>query len=358
VATIEDLGAGNSLPPEELILGVSETMGDVREAVEHVSRTRVPILIQGEAGTGKETLAEIIHRRYPGEETPFLKAGRAEIQDNFLLTLGNGSLRAAARGSNSDAAQQGNEPCLGTLFVSEVAELPLSCQRKLFGYFHEEPQVPSSLAGTRRVRPRLICTTTSPLEREVESDKFLQEVFHSINLISLHMPPLRDRRADIPQIVQYYWGRLNRKLGGGCAAPSSRLTECLQQYNWPGNIREVASVMRRYVLLGSEEEILAELAGHKGWGAGAPSNGGSSISLKKVVRQAAREVEQKIILQTLRNHGWNRRQTARALNISYRALLYKAKEAGVPPKRMRGTASGGRPGDSSRPAVAEGQTLN
>lgn len=334
-ATIDDVNAANRLPPEELIFGVSKAMDKVREAVERLSHARVPILIQGEGGTGKEVVARIIHRRYPGAETPFLKV-------SFPESRGLNSFPLAARELGDPEPSQENEQCAGTLFVREVADLPLTWQRKLTRYLHlhEDSSLASGQFGSKRNRPRLICTSTLPLEREVQAGKFLREVFYCINVGSLHLPPLRDRRADIPQLARYLWQRYNHEFACHTAEPSAQLVGILRQHDWPGNLRELVSVMKRYVLLGSEEAVFTQLAAGEHLEPSPPFPGENSISLKKVVRQAAREVEQRIIIRTLRDYRGNRKQAARALNISYRALLYKAKDAGVPPKRVPARAEG------------------
>jgi two-component system response regulator AtoC len=324
---------GYSLPPDELIFGASEAMGKVREAVERVSRIRVPILIQGEGGTGKEVLARIIHRRYPGEAMPFLKVGFREIRDDLLHEM---SLPRLLEDDRQSAGTEQERGCYGgTLFVRQVAELPPPSQRKLMRYLDDDPSPSSQPSENGRNRLRLICSSTSPLEREVAAGKFLRDVFHCINVASLHLLPLRDRRGDIPHLVQYLWRRYNHEFGCRTEAPSAQLLQFFQHYDWPGNLRELANVMKRYVLFGSEEAVLGELAGRENAVPGIEFAGSNALSLKKVVRQAAREMEHRIILRALRDHRWNRKQAARALNISYRAFLYKVKEAGVPPKKNR-----------------------
>jgi two-component system, NtrC family, response regulator AtoC len=330
-ATVGEQSASIHLPPEELIFGVSKAMDKVRLAVEKMSRTAMPILIQGEGGTGKEVIARMIHRRFPGEEMPFLKMGFAEVRDNALEDLN--SFPAPRQDAVNAEPWREMPTCSGTLFVNEVTEFPLASQQKLMRFLHEE--APLALRPPRRDTNglRLICTSTPALESEVEAGKFLPEVFHSLNAGSLYLPSLRERVEDIPSLVQHLWQRYNTEFGCHAAVPSAQLIEFFKQYDWPGNLRELASVMKRYVLFGSEEAIFAGLSGKDNFELNAPCPRKPAISLKNVVKQAAREVEHKIIIRTLREHRWNRKQAARALNISYRAMLYKTKDAGIPPKR-------------------------
>ena len=162
---------------------------------------------------------------------------------------------------------------------------------------------------------------------------FREDLFYSINIVNLHLPPLRARRDDIPGWAQYFWKSFQGDFDLDTPAPPDPLLAALQQHDWPGNIRELANVMRRYVLLGSEDKIIKELTERLNprLDSATPS---ARISIKSLSLQEAQDVERKIIFKTLRETHWNRKQAARALNISYRTLLYKIKEAGVPPKRI------------------------
>jgi two-component system response regulator AtoC len=147
------------------------------------------------------------------------------------------------------------------------------------------------------------------------------------------MPALRDRRADIEDLAAYFLEYYNRKFNGRARALSSDLVGVLQKYHWPGNIRELENVIKRYVILGNEEVITSDLVARDPEYYTPEINLDGPISLKKVTRQATRELERKIILKVLQAHHWNRKQAAKTLSISYRALLYKIRDAGLPPNR-------------------------
>jgi two-component system response regulator AtoC len=151
--------------------------------------------------------------------------------------------------------------------------------------------------------------------------------------VNLHMPALRERAADIPQLVSYFIEYYNRKFNARATLPSADLMNALKKYHWPGNVRELENLMKRYVILGTEDSISGDLRPQSPDFFSADISVDGPISLKKITRQAVHELERKIILKVLQHHHWNRKQAARALNISYRALLYKIRDAGLPSNR-------------------------
>ncbi len=325
------------LPSEDAILGTSGAMAEIRDKLRKVACTDVPILIRGEAGTGKEILARLIHSRYPGESAPFHKvtpAGR------------NGWCRSAsfvrpydgANGDNGNGHHLERDPgkltSIGTLFFDDVAELNSASQRNLTRLLHDDG--PSGPGLSEYVPPlfRVICSTKYDIEREMRTGNFREDLFYSINIINVFLPPLRTRREDIPALVRHFWKCYQNELGLDAPEPSSSLLSLLQEHDWPGNIRELAAMMKRYVLLGSGEQIVQELTAEGCAPPECETSSLRSISLKSLSKQEVREVERKIIFKTLSETQWNRKRAARALNISYRTLLYKIKEAGVPPKRI------------------------
>src|SRR5579859_1818566 len=315
------------LPAEEVIFGVSKTMDTVRKNLERIAGTNVPIFLRGEAGAGKEIVARYIHRCYPGQHTSFIKVKliftRDANLDEALFDLQKDV------GSRTDQSQHDGDPseCNCTLFIEEVADLNLDWQKKLKQLLQEDqPQVLQGVASPL-LRPRVICASSRPMELEVEANRFRQDLFYCINVVSVCIPPLRERREDIPVLADYFLESYRAKFGRNTPSPSAKLKRLFQQYPWPGNIRELENLTKRYVLLGAEEIIVTELtATSSRLNLPEPSVPGS-ICLKQMTRQATRELERKIIFKVLRENHGNRTLAARALNISYRALLYKLKEA-------------------------------
>jgi two-component system, NtrC family, response regulator AtoC len=198
------------------------------------------------------------------------------------------------------------------------------------------------------VEVRVVCATNRKLEQEIESGTFRADLFYRINVVNLHLPPLRERASDIPELVAYFLEYHNRKYNCRARPLSGELMSELRKYHWPGNIRELENLIKRYVILGTEDVISGDLAPRDTnfFNAEIPVDG--QISLKKLTRQAVRELERKVILKVLQNCHWNRKQAARALSISYRALLYKIRDAGLPSNR----AVRQREADASKQDVA------
>lgn len=320
------------LPPEEVILGTSGTMNEVRYKLERVACTNVPILIRGEAGSGKEVLARLIHRRYPGDTTSFHKvtpAGRDGWRKSSRFVL-------PRHGTNGDIHDPpegpGRRACIGSLFFDEVAELNFASQRSLTNLLQDDRSFGMCPAEYVPTLFRVICSTKYDIEQEMSIGNFREDLFYSISILSLHLPPLRARREDIPGLARYFWECYGEEFGSDTREPSFRLMDAFQEHDWPGNIRELANTMKRYVLLGSEEKIVDELTARSRQSSPPKPPSGKGISLKSLARHEAHELERRIILKTLGETRWNRRKAALALNISYRTLLYKIKEAGVSPQ--------------------------
>jgi len=226
----------------------------------------------------------------------------------------------------------------GTLFLDEISELDPSLQSKLLQLLQDGQFCRIGAQEDKKVEVRIVCATNRQLEAEIENGSFRQDLYYRINVVNLFMPPLRERRADIPVLIDYFLEYYNRKYNCRAKALSGELTAVLQKYHWPGNIRELENLIKRYVILGSEDVISSELVIRDEKDFYAPDiNVDGPISLKKLTRQATRDLERKIILKVLQAHHWNRKQAAKALSISYRALLYKIRDTGLPANRVRQT---------------------
>jgi two-component system response regulator AtoC len=234
----------------------------------------------------------------------------------------------------------------GTLFLDEISELDMSLQSKLLQLLQDGQFCRIGAQADKKVEVRVVCATNRRLEDEIENGTFRQDLYYRINVVNLHMPPLRERRGDIEALVSYFLEYYNRKYNCKARPLSPELMDVFQKYHWPGNIRELENQMKRYVILGSEDVISADLQPREADLLTPDINFDGPISLKKLTRQATRALERKIILKVLHNHHWNRKQAARTLNISYRALLYKIRDAGLPPNRAR------RPVEAAKSQVA------
>jgi two-component system response regulator AtoC len=185
----------------------------------------------------------------------------------------------------------------------------------------------------KKVEVRVVCATNRNLQDEIELGNFRQDLYYRINVLQIVLPALKDRREDIPILANYFLELYNDSYNCQARAISAQLMRMLQEYHWPGNIRELENLIKRYVILGSEDAITTELLAREQthFTPEIPLDG--SVSLKKVTRQAVRELERQVILRSLQANNWNRKRVARALNISYRALLYKIRDAGLSSNR-------------------------
>ena len=327
---VQSLG---EIPPESIVFGRSEVMLALRERLDKVACANVPVLIQGESGTGKDIIARMIHSRSPWKGGPFVKVNCPAIPGTLLESELFGYEKGAFTGAYGSKPGRVEMAHRGTLFLDEISELDLGLQSKLLQLLQDGQFCRIGAQEDKRVEVRVVCATNRQLEVEIESGTFRQDLFYRINVVNLHMPALRERRGDIEDLVSYFLEYYNRKYNCRAKTISSDLMGVLQKYHWPGNIRELENLVKRYVILGNEEVISSDLVSREQEYFNPDINLDGPISLKKLTRQAVRELERKIILKVLQANHWNRKQAARALSISYRALLYKIRDAGLPPNR-------------------------
>src|SRR3989454_3161440 len=333
------------LPPEEVIFGRSPAMGAIRENVAKAANTNVPVLLQGESGTGKEILARLIHRLSPWGNGPFVKVNCPAIPGTLLESELFGYEKGAFTGAYGTKPGRIESAHRGTLFLDEIAELEPAMQAKLLQLLQDGQFCRIGARGDRQVEARVICATNRQLQQAIDSGALRQDLFYRINVVTIQLPPLRERREDIPMLVKYFLETYSRKYSCPMQPVSHQLLGSLQKYQWPGNIRELENLVKRYVILGPEEEMIGALpSGDSDYlNPEIPRDG--VIPLKKVVRQAVKQLERKVILKVLEANRWNRKMAAHALRISYTTLLYKMREAGVP--SLRGPRAQRQARDSS-----------
>ena len=308
-------------------------MQSLRERLDKVASANVPVLIQGESGTGKDIIARMIHGFSPWKSGPFVKVNCPAIPGTLLESELFGYEKGAFTGAYGSKPGRVEMAHRGTLFLDEISELDLALQSKLLQLLQDGQFCRIGAQEDKRVEVRVVCATNRQLEVEIESGTFRQDLFYRINVVNLRMPALRERRGDIQDLVSYFLEYYNRKYNCRAKAISPDLMRVLEKYHWPGNIRELENLVKRYVILGNEDVISSDLVAREQEYFNPDINLDGPISLKKLTRQAVRELERKVILKVLQANHWNRKQAARALSISYRALLYKIRDAGLPPNR-------------------------
>src|SRR5260221_327606 len=329
--------SGAMLPPEEIIFGVTSTLANVRQRILKFAPTDIPMVITGESGTGKDAIAHLIHNYSVMSSKPFVQVNCAAIPatliESELFGYEKGSFTGAV-GSKPGRVELANG---GTLFLDEIGELDPGVQAKLLQLLQDGQFSRIGGQEDKRVNVRFVFATNRDLEEEILAGNFREDLYYRINVASLHMPPLRERLEDLPALVEFFRLKYNEKHNCRTGPLFEKTLRRLQEYYWPGNIRQLENAVKRYVVLGTEDAILSELVEHQSDVFRFTIPPGEEISLKQISKQASRQVERKVILKVVEANGWNRRRAAKLLNISYRALLYKLKEAGIPSDRRRGS---------------------
>jgi len=327
--------SNTELPPDDVIFGNSSAGEAVRLSAEMAATTNLPVLLQGQSGTGKEILAQYIHRRSSWADGAFVKVNCPAIPGTLLESELFGYQKGAFTGAYSSKPGRVELANRGTLFLDEIAEIDPGMQAKLLQLIQDGQFCRIGAQQDRQVEVRVVCATNRQLEKEIRAGTFRQDLFYRINVITIELPTLQQRRDDIPVLMDFLLERHGKVLNRPVKPLSEQSMRALQMYDWPGNIRELETVIKRYVLSGDEAVIRRSVQKGDREEQVTEILVGGQTSLKSITRQAAKQVERKLIFRTLELHRWNRRVTARALGISYAALLYKLREAGVPPRAPR-----------------------
>jgi two-component system response regulator AtoC len=314
-------GTDNGLN-QHFIRSVNPVMRSLERAIADIAPTNIPILLVGESGTGKEVVAQEIHRLSTRWNEAFVKCACAGLAAD--------SLEARLRCGENLTPEEVTGG--GSLFLDEINHLEPACQARLLNLLPDGSGVPSP--GCLSVR--VISSTTHNLEDEMRNGRFREELYYRINGVHLRLPPLRDRKEDIPALLDFFLKKYASLFG----RPEPQLTkptvDLLLRHPWPGNIRELENFARKMVALGNEQLATHDLTKADELKASEPAaeklagNGHApGRSLKEAAREASRHAERGMILNQLERTHWNRKKTARELQISYKALLYKLKQLGL-----------------------------
>jgi two-component system response regulator AtoC len=312
---------------ERPIVAASAVMIEVLETIERVAEFKATVLLTGESGTGKEVLARALHAQSPRRDDAFVAVNCGAIPENLLESELFGHAKGAFTGADRVRRGLFLEADGGSLFLDEVGELPLSLQVKLLRVLQEEEVRPLGESKSRRVDVRVIAATARDLEAEVAAGRFREDLFYRLNVMRVHVPALRDRRQDVPLLVDHFLERFRRTLGRPVRGIADDALARLVAHSWPGNVRELENVIERAVILARGDRVTAQELPtnvvHPDPGADGARAGDLSL------RRARRSAEIEAIRAALRATGGNRTHAARVLEISHRALLYKLKEYGI-----------------------------
>ena len=324
---------------EELyFVAASPASRRLRTQSELLSQTDVPLLITGEAGSGKATTARLIHSLSIRSSFQFTRVNCSALTPDLLESELFGYEHVAVNGRSESKPGKFEQSAKGTIFLQDFEAMPHSVQLRLLKLLQTREFVRYGGQTPVRADVRIMAATQGNLERAVAEGRVLEDLYYRLSVFELHVPPLRDRRDEIPLLLGHFMNRLTKRYGVPAPVFSGSLLDACQRHAWPGNLRQLEVFVKRFLVFADEKAALEELnvngepsnASGNGDHSGPVRNGVHSTeeksSLKSLVRHAKGEAERNAIAQALEETHWNRKAAARLLSISYRALLYKIQE--------------------------------
>jgi Nif-specific regulatory protein len=328
------------------LVGQSHAMRQIFAVIDKVADTPSTVLISGESGTGKELVAKAMHEHSARRAGPFIKINCAAIPKTLMESELFGYEKGAFTGAVGSKPGRFELADHGTLFLDEIGEIPVEMQVKLLRALQESEFERVGGIKTIKVDVRLVTATNRDLEKETRAGNFREDLYYRLNVVPLSIPPLRERREDIPLLVEHILRKFNERLKKAIEGVSAEAMERLVAYGWPGNIRELENVLERTLLFCDGprirlQDLPAELGAAPAAGVSAPPVAASSSSalpasmssapqsLKDIVRAETERVERELIMKALEETGGNVTQAAKLLKISRKSLQMKMKEFGL-----------------------------
>lgn len=311
----------------------------IKSIIDEIAKTDITVLIKGETGSGKEIVAQTIHDYSHRRDKPFIKVNCAAIPNNLLESELFGFEKGAFTGAHLKKPGKFEMANGGTILLNDIEEMDLSVQAKLLQVLQDGVFSRLGGDGDITVDARVIVTTKNHLEQSMAEGRFREDLFYRINVINLNIPPLRERIEQIVPLSEYFFTLYKNRYKREIPNLSSKLLDVFKVYSWPGNIRELENLIKRIVILGEEDTII-KLLNDKMKNdmminsiASAESNSSANLkglfNLKEAGKKAIEKAEKDIIEATLHETRWNRREAAKLLRISYKALLYKIEKYGL-----------------------------
>jgi len=320
-------------PADTRLVGGSVPALRLHAEIGLVAPKPLPVLVLGETGVGKELVARAVHTRSPHHRTAFVKVNCAAMPRELLESELFGHERGAFTGAHQRKPGRFEVADGGTIFLDEIGELHPALQAKLLHVLQDGEFSRVGGHHNLRVDVRTICATNRDLAREVAAGRFREDLFYRLNVINVLVPPLRDRRQEIPGLATYFVHRYARVFNVPERALNPETLDAFGAYPWPGNIRELENFIKRMIVLQDwnlARTLIAPAAGPATAATGPePFVATRGLSLKEISRRAVLEAERDVIGRALEQCRWNRVKTAKMLKISYRALLYKIKDMGL-----------------------------
>jgi len=318
----------------DTLIGDSPQMLAVKNVIEQVADSELTVLILGESGTGKEIVARMLHALSSRAQKPFTKVNCAAIPRELLEAELFGYEKGAFTGAVKNKPGRFEVASTGTIFLDEIGDMPLELQSKLLQVLEQNEFIRVGGLQTVRVDVRIVCATNKNVEKALEKGIIRDDLFYRLNEITIQLPPLREKREDIPLLVDHFLQRYRILYEREFLGLSPQALEALKEYSWPGNVRQLENLIKQIVVRNDESmvfELSERIATEISSGGPEPpsSRAEGELSLKRRISALVTQEEKKVISEALRRTNWNRRKAAKLLEISYRSLLYKIKDYGI-----------------------------
>jgi len=309
------------------IVGQSPAMAAVFDTIQKVARTRSNVLITGQSGTGKELVARAIHTLGPTSANRFVPVNCSAIPEGLIESELFGHKKGSLTSATEDRKGYFEMADGGSLFLDEIGHMPLSCQVKLLRAVEERQITPVGCTKPIPVNLRLITATNKDLAYEVKHGRFREDLYYRINVVGIHLPPLSERREDIPLLVEHFVRKYNTKLGKQCTGVTDEVMDALMAHEWKGNVRELQNVIERAIIFAEHERITLGDIGAIGQAAAPVLRNSDHLG------QAMRAFEREHIRRVLTKFGGNKGQAAKALGIGLSSLYRKIDELDIKPAK-------------------------
>lgn len=316
------------------IIGRAPALEKLKHAIKKLARSQAPIYISGESGSGKELVARSIHKLGPRKNKPFIAVNCGAIPNELVESEFFGYKKGAFTGATHDSEGLFQAAHGGTLFLDEVADLPLAMQVKMLRAIQEKAVRPVGTQNEIKVDVRILCATHKNLHELVANNEFRQDLFYRLNVIQLDVPALRERKEDIPLLTEHIITRLDTDLGGHTSISTKALLE-LEQYAFPGNIRELENMLERaYTLCDGNEITPSDLKINAPLEQTGVDNNASSNHFRRClgyesIDKYLEEIEKDILVSALEYDRWNKTNAAKTLGISFRSFRYRLSKLGL-----------------------------
>lgn len=306
------------------LVGESDAMTAVKDRIEKVAPTDSNVLIRGESGSGKEVVANLIHGRSERSSEPFVAVNCAAVPEKLLESELFGYEKGAFTGAESDKKGKIEMADGGTLFLDEIAAMPMEMQAKLLRVLETKRLMPVGSEEERTIDFRLLSATSADIEQRIADDQFREDLYYRINVVSIDLPPLRDHKSDIPELVEYFLDRIDKKVNRSIEGVSEEALELLREHDWPGNVRELRNALESAAVVGEDDQLQPEDFNLvERLGSGSTENGELRAGM------SLEDAEKLLIEKTLQANEGNITQSAEELGITRKTLRNKKEKYNI-----------------------------